>query len=465
VLSQVVGRAVNLLLGVAVTLILVRALGDRGFGAWATILTVTQLVGYLGEMGLEPVAVRRAAAEPRRSDAWLGALVLVRLALTIPTTAAAATCVVWLSTSGQMAAAGMLLCLTLLVSVPSTLRVVFQLRTRNDIPVGVMTINSVLWTGGAAAVAAAGGGIVAFAAVFLAVAAVTSALQTVLALRATPLTFKHVLGCARKLLSVGVPLGIGGLLTLAYVRIDQLLVYEFAGQRQAGLYAAVYRILDQAQFVPISVATTLLPLLSAAHPGDPERLRRLLQAGLDVLAVASLPALAFTIVAAEPVMRLLYGADFAAAAPALPVLMGAFVLTCFGYLFGSMIVVLDLQLRLVAYSALALVFNLALNVLLVPSYGFLAAAWTTLATQVLVLVMGTAIVMRRIDVRLDVRRVAGAITAAMAMASTVRGLDAVGAPFYALLAAAGIAYVAALVALRVVQRDDLRVLTRRAASA
>jgi O-antigen/teichoic acid export membrane protein len=462
VLSQVVGRAGNLLLGVAVTLILVRALGASGFGAWATILTITQLVGYLGDMGFEPVAVRFAAAQPDRRAGWLGALVAVRLALTIPSTAAAVACVVLLSGSSEMAVAGTLVCLTLLLSAPSALRAVFQLRTRNDIPVAVMTLNSIMWTAGAAVLAAAGGQLVAFAALFLAVAVATTTVQTILALRAQPLAFANVLARARSLLRIGIPLGIGGVLTLAYVRIDQLLVFELAGAREAGLYGAVYRILDQAQFVPISLTTTLLPLLSAAYPVDPRRVRRLLQVGLDLLAVASLPALAFTIVAAEPVMRLLFGADFVAAAPALPVLMAAYVLTCFGYVFGCMIVILELQARLVAYSAVALVFNVGLNVLLVPSFGFIAAAWITLATQILVLGVGATVVLRRMPLGLEVRRVAGATASALVMAVTVHALDVLGAPFAALLAVAGAVYVALLLLLRVVQADDLRVLLRSA---
>jgi O-antigen/teichoic acid export membrane protein len=465
VLGQIVGRALNLVLGVAVTLILVRSLGDRGFGEWATILTLTQLAGYLGEMGLEPAAVRRAAAEPDRSESWLGALVVVRLGLTLPSTAIAIACVVVVSRSTDMAVAGTLVSLTLLLSAASALRVVFQLRTRNDIPVAVMTVNSLLWTGGAAALAAAGGGLVGFAVVFLAVAVVSAALQALLALRVHPIGLRRAGTRARELLRVGIPLGIGGLLTLAYVRIDQLLVFQLAGARQAGLYGAVYRILDQAQFVPISLTTTLLPLLSAAHPGDPRRLRRLLQMGFDLLAVTSLPVLAFSIVAAEPTVRLLFGADFADAAPALPVLMGAYVLTSFGYLFGSMIVVLDLQVRLVAYSAVALVFNVVLNLVLIPPFGFLAAAWMTLATQLMVLAVGGTIVMRKIRIRLSWHRVVGAAAAAGLMAAAVRVMEAVGAPFSAVVAVAGVTYVVVLVGLRVVDPDELRVLVRRAAPA
>jgi O-antigen/teichoic acid export membrane protein len=459
--AQVVGRAANLLLGIAVTLVLVRTLGDRGFGAWATILTVSQLAAYLGQMGLEPAAVRRAAAEPARSGSWLGALVVVRFILTVPATVVAIVCVLVVSSSHDMALAGTLICLTLLLSAPAALRAVFQLRMRNDVPVAVATVNSVLWTGGAAGLSAAGTGMVGLATLFLVVAVVSTALLAALALRAQRLRLRQGARCARELLRVGIPLGIGGLLALAYARIDQILVFTLAGRRDAGLYAAVYRVVDQAEFVPISLTTTLLPLLSAAHPADPARLRRLLQLGLDVLAVASLPALAFAIVAAEPAVRLLFGPEFTDAAPALPVLVASYVLTCFGYLDGIMIVVLGLQGRLVAYAAAALVFNVGLNLVLIPPFGFLAAAWTTLATQLLVLGLCWTTVLRRIAVRLEVRRVLGAGAAALVMATIVEMAQAAGAPFSLLLAGAGATYLALLLAFRVVRSDHLRVLMER----
>ena len=65
--------------------------------------------------------------------------------------------------------------------------------------------------------------------------------------------------------------------------------------------------------------------------------------------------------AATPVVRLIFGPEFLAAAPALPVLGAAFVFICFGYLNGTLLTVLGLQRRLLDISLLALVVNVAGN--------------------------------------------------------------------------------------------------------
>jgi hypothetical protein len=79
-----------------------------------------------------------------------------------------------------------------------------------------------------------------------------------------------------------------------------------------------------------------------------------------------------------------------------------------------------------------------------------------------VLGVGATVVLRRMPLGLEVRRVAGATASALVMAVTVHALDVLGAPFAALLAVAGAVYVALLLMLRVVQADDVRVLLRSA---
>ena len=93
-------------------------------------------------------------------------------------------------------------------------------------------------------------------------------------------------------------------------------------------------------------------------------------------------------------MRLLFGAEFADAAPALPVLMATFVVVSVGYLTGYLIIAYGLQRQFVVIGVGALVLNVAANLALVPSYGFMAAAWITLGTEILVMSLSMALVCR-----------------------------------------------------------------------
>ncbi len=51
VLVQVLTRVMNLALGIVVTALVVRTLGDTGYGQWMTILTTFQLIGFFTSWG------------------------------------------------------------------------------------------------------------------------------------------------------------------------------------------------------------------------------------------------------------------------------------------------------------------------------------------------------------------------------------------------------------------------------
>jgi O-antigen/teichoic acid export membrane protein len=319
-----------------------------------------------------------------------------------------------------------------------------------------------VWAAAVALVALLDGGLVAIAAAFLGVTTLTNLAFIVLALRASPVHFRRSRPLWPSLLRQGLPVGIGGLLTLGYGYVDQVIVFQIAGVRDAGLYGAVYRIYERIQFLPAAIMTTLFPLFVAARDSDPERARRLFRIAFDFLVLTSLPALAITLAGPEPITRLLFGADFADAGPALPLLMATFVVVSLGYLTGYLIVAYDLQRRFLAIAIGALVFNVAANLALVPSYGFMAAAWLTLATEVLVMSLSMWMVCARMGVAPTGEHLGRIVAAAAATGLAGWGLKEAGVPTAAWVAAAALLYAALVVALGAVRLGELRALLRRA---
>jgi O-antigen/teichoic acid export membrane protein len=453
---QVLGRAVNLVPGIVVTVLLTRSLGDAGFGEWSTALAIVQIATPFGDFGLEQVAVRKAAAARHEERDWIGALITLRLAFALPVAIATAIVQLIVANDAQMAATGLLLTGTLLLAPLSMTRVAFQTRVRNDLTIVVLTVNSVLWTAAVVAIAAADGSMVWFAAAFLASAVCSVGLGVWLGSRLSRPVMRGSRRLWRELARIGVPIGVAGLVVTAYVKLDQVMLFSLAGAEDAGLYGAVYRFLDQAQFLPAALMTTLFPIMASSWPADPERVRRIGRLIADYLAIVSLPALGFTIVAAEPVVRLLFGEDFLRAADALPILMGAFLVICFGYLAGNLVVVLELQRIFLRNALIALVFNVVLNLILIPPYGFVAAAWVTLATEILVTALTLSAVLRRLELTLRPRRILLATVATALMTGVVAGLQELGAGLAALLIAAAVTYPAAILLVGAVRLEEVR---------
>jgi O-antigen/teichoic acid export membrane protein len=416
---QLVGRTANIALGVVVTLVLARHLGPSDFGRWSTLFALVQLTGYSGNLGLEQAAVGRATADPEHQGQWLGALVALRVALAAPVFLLTVALVLLVSDTTTMRTAGLIVATTVLLAALGTLRVVFQLRIRNDVNAAIELVNGIVWGASVLIVIGLGGKFVPLAAAYALTAAATTILLAVLALRRSQISFTGVGQRARQLARVGLPIGIGGILILAYGRIDQVFVFKIAGSEAAGVYGAAYRILDRVQIVPDAFLLTLFPLMIRARNVNPERLRRLVQSGFDSLLILSLPLLAFTIVDSQRIVHVLFGNEFDGAERALPVLMGAFVLIALGYLVGNLVIVFDRQAAFVRFAVIALVVNVVGNLALIPFYGFMAAAWMTVLTEAIVLTLTARLVFSLAPIRPAVGRAVRAGLAATGMALAV----------------------------------------------
>jgi PST family polysaccharide transporter len=462
---QVAARVMNLALGVVVTALVARALGDAGFGEWSTLLVVIQLASYFTSFGVESVVVREAASDPEREDEWLGALLVLRALLSLPAIVVGLVVVILVQDSTAMLVAGVILLAQTPFNIGSSLRVVHQLRVRNWVPMAVLTLESVLWSAAVVVIYLNDGGLVPLAIAMTSTTAVTATVQVLAAVKIARPNLRPSREAMRRLAAVGLPVGLSGLLVMAYARIDQLMVFVIAGSAEAGFYGAVYRIVEQAHFVPVSLMTTLMPILAATWTTDRERMRRIVWLAAEYLSIASLGGLAVAIAVAEPLTVLLYGQEFEAAAPALPVLGGAFVFICFGYLTGNLLLIAGLQRRLVVIGLIGLVVNVVGNLILIPIWGFMGAAWMTLVTEGAVVVTGAWMVRRELAFGpLGLRRMSRILIAAAILGLGLAGLTAVGVPLAGLLAVAAVAYPGLLLALRALDLSELRGLLRERAA-
>jgi O-antigen/teichoic acid export membrane protein len=464
ILLQVVIRIANLALGVVVTALVVRALGRAGYGQWSTIFIVLTLIGYLANFGMESVALREAARDPEREHEWIGAVMMLRMIVLGPVILASIAAIVVLHQSHQMLVAGLILIVTMPFSGVGALQLIFQLRVKNLVPMLVLTLRSVLWAIAVAIIYARGYGMVALAIAMSATNTIGSIVQAVAALRLAdrwPRPSRVQLG---PLVRAAVPIGISGVLIIAYARLDQVIVFSVVGSGAAGLYGSVYNVVDQAHFVPISILTSLAPVMAAAWPSDRARLLRTARLTGELMAIASLGGLVFATVAATPLVRLFFGSEFLRAAPALPVLGGAFVFICFDYLNGNLLVVLGKQWALLRISLIALVVNVAGNLALVPSTGFMGAAWMTLATEVVVFGASLWLILKTLELGLPrLGRIGRTALAAGLLAVGLDGLRLADASLAVLVVAACLLYPALLFGLRALGADDVRVLVRRQA--
>lgn len=459
VVLQVGARLLNAMLGVAVTIALVRGLGPSGFGDWSTLLSILTIVGYLGSLGLNDVALRHATLDPEHESVWISAMLSLQLIISIPVTLITIGVGVGL-TSGSSQVAAVLLGGTCLFTALGSVRLVFQLRIRNSLTAGFELLNGILWAIAVLSIAGIGGGIIPFAAAFLVTTAIVNVAQFFVARRQIQFGVAGQRSARRELIVVGIPFAIASILYLAYTQVDQILVFQLAGAHDAGLYGAANRMLDRALVIPASILATLFPMIASAYRDDLVRMRGLVQTAAEVLLTATVPFVALVAVISRPLMVLLFGEQFAAAGPALTVFMVVFAASGFSFIAGDLVIVLGIQRRYILYAAAGLVVNVVLNVILIPPYGFMAAAWVSLVTEVVVIGLALRRCLTLIELRLRFHRIIRILATSAAGGVAALVAREVGLP----LIPVGIAWLAGTalgwLILRPWTRDELRAVVR-----
>jgi O-antigen/teichoic acid export membrane protein len=230
---------------------------------------------------------------------------------------------------------------------------------------------------------------------------------------------------------------------------DRFVIAGFLGEAAVGAYAAGYGVADRLIMLLFAWAgMAASPLAARAFDTQGSAAAKAVAGDFSrVLVLITFPAAAGIALVAQPLADVLIAHDFdepaAAVMPwiAAGALMNGFVVYYFAYAFQ---LTRKTGAQALATGAAA-VLNVALNLMLVPAFGLVGAAWATLAAYALALALFAVVGRRWIALPLPMRDVAKTALACAGMAFAVTRIPAwgeapeliakalVGATAYALL--------------------------------
>jgi O-antigen/teichoic acid export membrane protein len=187
-----------------------------------------------------------------------------------------------------------------------------------------------------------------------------------------------------------IPIGAGIVLSALYFRIDVFLVQASLGTAAVGLYNAVFRLVEALRLFPAAVLAVALPMLFQATSRD------VLVKLSSILTAAAIVASAPLWAAANTAIPLLYGSRYAAGVPAFRILLLAFPLMSLNYALTHQLIGWHGHRAYATICGLALIFNVGVNLKLIPAMGIVGAAWSTVATE-LVLTLGCILALARLS--------------------------------------------------------------------
>lgn len=167
---------------------------------------------------------------------------------------------------------------------------------------------------------------------------------------------------------------------------DKYLILYFLSPTATGVYAVVYGVTTMLRTLSSPLNSTLYPTVTAAWDNrESENLQRLYSLILKGYSFIGIPAIVGLTLLAEPLLRYLSTADVAREGQLLvPILAIGFLLRGYENSFTYVLKAAEETWRIGLIIVVAMVLNLCLNVILIPTAGLKGAALATLTSHILI---------------------------------------------------------------------------------
>jgi O-antigen/teichoic acid export membrane protein len=375
-------RALAKLAVFVVVVLLLRSLGAEQYGRFAAMVVYVTLLGVVADLGMQTVFIRDVSRDRRLLGRYLANLLSFRLVLAIVALLLLALVLRLLSPAlFPYTLAGFALLLT--TSYSSLLRAAFYIRGRLAYEAVAIVVEALLL------LALTSEAVSRHASwdVFIWIYAASYLFTCVFGFAVIrwrwhePIAIQLDPAFVRGLLVAGLPLAVGFTITTIYAQLDVVLLQLFKGFQMVGWYSAANRFIDAVAWIPQTAMGAVFPALSMLAAGERRQLLFGYRKSYKMLAVLGLPLAVGIGVTADSLVHLAAPRGFDQSIMALRILAPSVALLFVNNAFIYTLTAMNRQLDFTRLSLVTLAVNVALNLILIPPYGYLGAAAASTLTE------------------------------------------------------------------------------------
>lgn len=260
----------------------------------------------------------------------------------------------------------------------------FLANERMEYPAAISSVTTVLRVTLGTAALLLGYGFVGLAATSLVVNLIT---MLMLGLLASRMFFRPKLGFeptfGREMARESLPLMLNNLLSKVFFMSDVLLLQPLRGDVEVGYYGAAYRYIRGLDIIPSYFTMAIFPLISRFAESKRDSLVRAYALSIKLLLMVALPIAVGTTFIARELILILAGPDYLPqSAIALQLLVWYMPVGFINSVTQYVLIAIDQQRFLTRAFVIGAAFNITSNLVLIPRYGYAAAAAVTALSEV-----------------------------------------------------------------------------------
>jgi O-antigen/teichoic acid export membrane protein len=440
------GYAAGVVLGAGASVFLLRHLGVEEFGRYVTVMSLVAIVSGVTDAGLTVVGSRELAVRPAglERERLVANILAIRLLLT-PVGVLLATAFALVAGYEDRLVLGTLLAGAgvILVNAQASMTLPLTVELKNGRVTVAELVKQVVTLAGIVVLSIAGATLLPFFAVQILVGVVVLAITPLLLGRrglVRPRLDRAEIG---PLVRQATPVAAAFVLGILYFRVLVIMTSLLSNERETGLFATSFRILELLAGIPLLLAGVVLPVAAAAAASDRERLAYVMQRITEAALLGAVGLSIAVAIGAEPVIVILGGEAYRDAGPILSIQAFALIGIFLSQAFTVGLLATRLQKEIALTSALGLVSILVFGLVLIPLFDSAGAAAAAVAADLLLAVL-TGVALRRAGPggRIDFSFAPKVLVAALAAGAValIPGVPALALAVIAALVYAGVAY-------------------------
>ena len=188
------------------------------------------------------------------------------------------------------------------------------------------------------------------------------------------------------------PFAATAILSSIYYSIDMVMLTNMVGSYATGIYNATYKLIGVLTLFYGIYSAVIFPVMSKFFKNNESMLLTLYEKSIKYLLLAIIPIAIATMYYSKDIIHLIYGHQYDAASSILSILIWT---VCLLFVSGAGNTLLNASYKEVTVTkiyAIAAVFNVALNFILIPYLSYDGAAITTVLSDVLIVIIQSYVI-------------------------------------------------------------------------
>ena len=193
----------------------------------------------------------------------------------------------------------------------------------------------------------------------------------------------------KQILRESLPLALTVVFTVIYFKIDIVMLSLIRGDNsEIGWYAAAMRLIELVGVLPALIVSALFPIVSSLYKESLDSLKNAFKTSFRYLLTIALPIAVGTLLLSDRLIYIIYGKEYFKTIPALKILAIALIFIFVNYILMNILVAVNRQKTNAIMAGTCVLVNIALNLCLIPHYGYLGAGTATVITEIVLLALG-----------------------------------------------------------------------------